>query len=265
MQHAGLRRFTRNMVFVAGAQVFVGLHDSAAATVGASCDQPPKDRYAGIDYADYGQCVQRRATDEGGALILTDKSTFATRCPVTILSTKPHEDTKCKEVPNALQLGDALRVDEWANGEFTLSLMRPGKGLVFPVQTLKPIAIDLDLSANPDGTSDGTPDVRTVTIGYYADVEVPVEGHPNKKNQARYQIYLSNVLHRNGDEASLEPIRYYSVEVFEDAPDCRAEQPTKTLSKVVGCSSIEMQYTTNGGAGQLPSGGGGEPPPKPGS
>jgi hypothetical protein len=225
-----------------GALVFAAVAvDAVADGLGAQCDYTedayrPR-TYAQLDTNKYGKCIKRRDFDVGGALTLTDRSEFATRCPV-VVKLNTHE-TKCKPVPSALREDDVLRINEWPDSRFELSLMRVGRP-VFPAQFLEPFKIRLN-----DESIERT-------IGYYADVRLPFDpAWPDRPVDVRYIVYLSSA------KIATKMVKYYSVEVFERSELCVAEEPSARISGKQPCTTLDLGIPP-----QLPSGGGGEPPPK---
>lgn len=227
-------------LFTAALLVGVVVDARAEGTTG-KCDytdgeySPPT--FARLQTGNYGKCINRRKDDWGGALTLTSRSDFATHCPVVIAGLDKHE-TACTDVPSALKERDVLRINEWPDSKFEMSLMRDG-ALVFPPTLLAPYTITL-------------PNESERTIGYYADVALPVDRSDLTKTiDVRYIVYLSSA------KLGLRTVKYYTVEVFENTKECRAEMPNPKISGLQSCRKIDLDLK-----GEMPSGGGGEPPPK---
>lgn len=241
-------RTSRSLSWTVGATLIALATQASADKVGTKCDyglDPGEPKvFADLDTTKFGECVERRTGDQGGAFTLTDKSEFATHCPVRISFTSGHK-SECVDVPSALKLGDAMRINEWPGGMLELSLMRNGVP-VFPGQPLRPLEVTLKNDKAPR------------TIGYYADVRLPPDpDHTNQPLDVRYIIALSHM--KQGGK----PIKFYTVEVFERRAECQAEEPSSEISTVAAsCNDVAYELPTRDD-GEMPSGGGGEPPRKP--
>lgn len=197
---------------------------------------------------DFGGCVDLRSIDETIVLALTNKSPFGSGCPVTIqhsIINDPKHKTNCMLVKNALERGERLRVDDWGKGNLELTIRGPN-GYVVSHVPLVPTEFDW---------SDG----KRTKVGYYADVT-----HPDFVKPVRYHIYLA---YRATEQERGNRVlsKYYVVEVFDPSDKCRAEEASAKISKLVDCATVPVLDPKNPNVRQLPSGGGGEPPPKPGS
>jgi hypothetical protein len=228
---------------VAGVLVYSGLamtaRFGAAQAAEPLCDYG-SDTFAPMNMDNYDGCVLRRDSDvgKGGAIVLSDASVFATTCPVTIrLNDHP---TQCRDdLMEALEKGDVFRIDEWSKDHLQFTLVRGSKIIVSG--KLNPLIEEIGGSKR--------------RLGYYLDTMVKSNG---QTRPARYNIYLSHIK-QNG-----QAVRYYSIEVFEESQLCRNEMPNNNISRYSkDCRNVAVELPpTVSGDGQLPSGGGGEPPPK---
>lgn len=219
--------------------------------------------FAKLDPTAYPGCVRLRtlgpAADASPIVYaLSDRSVFATSCPVTIIL-NPHLSGCDRVALNALKEGDLVRVDEWGPDSLELQVLRDGTSVFHSSQPrvfLEPSEVELDK--------------KKVRIGYFA--KALVNSSDVKKPgpvPVSYYVYL-----RNSVQAG-RPIRWYDIEVFDSSPACQAEIPGQATAGTTGVAcSLGVHDVDPPGLGpkrvlepplprQLPSGGGGEPPPTP--
>lgn len=214
----------------------------AISDVGTQCAYAynPATDFVVLDPANFDGCVTLRGNPETSALVLTKDSNIATGCPVTIANLVPHPGTACPMVHDSLHPGDEVRVDDWGQGKLKLTISSNGHDVI-QGKPLTPTVVTL---------SDG----KTITVGYHTDVQVLGSG------PIRYDVYL---MHKKVNVDGQEKlVKFYSVDVFGPSAACRAEVPSAATVARVDCDDLPVTDVT---VKQLPSGGGGEPPPKPGS
>lgn len=196
-----------------------------------------------LEIAEFPDCVDVRDIDNQQVLILPEEGDlFLTRCPAIIdhvlLS---HYESQCKLVPDALYKHGRLGVTRNGDGHLVLAHTRFDQGreiTVFKDALLVPTRV------GPEGSER--------LIGYHTEVRLPGVADP-----VLYHVYLR--YHSKEHNGQRELFKYYAVEVFENTPECRAEVPG-AQAEVKQCDSLTPRM---GVPGQLPSGGGGEPPPRP--
>lgn len=196
-----------------------------------------------LDISKFPECVDVRHIDTQEVLVLPEEGDlFLTQCPAIIdhvLLT--HCGSECKLVPEALHDKGRLTVTRNDEGHLVLAHTRVDEeGKEWPVfkdALLKPTEV------GPEGARK--------LIGYHTEVELP--GVPGP---VLYHVYLR--YHAKEHDGKRTLYKYYAVEVFENTPECRAEVPGAEAA-VKPCDSLVARMKK---PGQLPSGGGGEPPPR---
>jgi hypothetical protein len=234
----------RNRISIALAMSFAACGAGAKSPVGTQCAMPPDDEVVQLDPTEFGACFDLRDIDTAAVLELTNRSPFASGCPTTITNTMiAHDATACEHADNALKQEDVLRIDDWGDGEMVATLKR-GSEFIVDRKPLAPVVVDIGGVKH--------------TIGYKTQATPP--GHDSPVD---YYIYLGYRADQDSDAHPRVLKKQYFVEVFgkskTGAKKCEDEKP-EPIARIVNCDSLAIWPKETG---QLPSGGGGEPPPRP--
>lgn len=232
------------------------LSESSKKSIGGGLCRYDGGSFAELDTTQFSSCVKLRKVGEKDqpspvVLELTHDSKFATTCPVSIPRlNKPHGN--CSPVAaEALQDFDVLRVNEWGSDKLELTILRKGESVFHRSQP----RVFLDETKITLGG-------KSYTIGFHGTAKVKADPSENAPAvTVSYYVYLRNVMDGTRN------IRWYEVEVFDETASCQAELPgtSTAASEVVDCKStqIGIPLPVRAKVFQMPSGGGGEPPPRP--
>lgn len=222
------------------------LAEAQGAPRAAQCPKQHAGPFVPLDPASVPACIQLRDESGYGVLEITPDVGFASGCPTPITDLKSDiKNDPCLLVDGALMEKDMLRFDDWGDGEMTVTLRR-GNTNILDRQKVEPVVVRVS--------------TKDRLIGYKTSKTFG-------STQAQYRFYLEYYARKANGYSPRRLEKRYRVEVFgrtrpNSPATCESQLPEgPSNATLVDCDGLAPLPP---GEGQLPSGGGGEPPkPKP--